>query len=89
MSTSDPRHIKNVALFGHQGCGKTTMAETMLFEAGAIGRRGSVQENNTVSDYNALEHERENSLFGTLMHLDWECWLNIELLLEVPCLGPH
>ena len=71
MKSYDSNHIKNVALFGHQGSGKTTLAETMLFEAGAINRRGTVEDGNTVSDYNTLEHDRGNSLFSSLLHLDW------------------
>jgi len=71
MNPNDPKLIKNVALFGHQGSGKTTLAETMLFEAGAIPRRGSVEDRNTVSDYNTIEQDRGNSLFSTLMHLNW------------------
>ncbi len=67
----DTKNIRNVVLLGHPGCGKTTFAETMLFESGAITRRGSVQEQNTVSDYTDLEHERGNSIFSTLMHDDW------------------
>ena len=67
----DTKNIRNVVLLGHPGCGKTTFAETMLFETGAITRRGSVQEQNTVSDHTDLEHERGNSLFSTLMHDDW------------------
>jgi elongation factor G len=71
MHPNDPKNIKNVALFGHQGSGKTTLAETMLYEAGAITRRGSVEDRNTVSDYTSIEQERGNSLFATLMHLTW------------------
>ncbi len=71
MNPNDPKLIKNVALFGHQGSGKTTLAETMLFEAGAIPRRGTVEDGNTVSDYNSIEQERGNSLFSTLLHLNW------------------
>ncbi len=67
----DTKNIRNVVLLGHPGCGKTTFAETMLFETGAITRRGSVEEQNTVSDYTGLEHERGNSIFSTLMHDDW------------------
>ena len=52
----DTTNIRNVVLLGHPGCGKTTFAETMLFETGGINRRGSVQEQNTVSDYTDLEH---------------------------------
>ncbi len=72
MHPNDSALIKNVALFGHQGSGKTTLAETMLFEAGAIPRRGNVDDGNTVSDYNSIEQERGNSLFSTLMHLHWK-----------------
>ncbi|MCB0520605.1 MAG: elongation factor G [Lewinellaceae bacterium] len=67
----DTSNIRNVVLLGHPGCGKTSFAETMLFETGGISRRGSVQEQNTVSDYTDLEHERGNSIFSTLMHDDW------------------
>lgn len=67
----ETKNLRNVVLLGHPGCGKTTFAETMLFETGAITRRGSVQEKNTVSDYTDLEQERENSIFSTLMHDDW------------------
>ena len=72
MKTYNSDQIKNVVLVGHQGSGKTTLAECMLFEAGAINRRGSVKETNTVSDYTDLEHERGNSIFSTLMHAEWK-----------------
>jgi elongation factor G len=68
----DTKNIRNVVLLGHSGCGKTTFAETMLFEAGAIQRRGTVEEGNTISDYSALEQERGNSIFCTLMHASWK-----------------
>lgn len=63
--------IRNVVFMGHSGSGKTSLAETMLFEAGAITRKGSVEEGNTVSDYSNLEKERRNSIFSTLMHAVW------------------
>lgn len=72
MQPFDSAHIRNVALLGHSGSGKTTLAETMLFEAGAINRRGNVSDKSTVSDYHPVEHERENSVFGTLMHVEWK-----------------
>lgn len=68
----DTKNIRNVVLLGHSGCGKTTFAETMLFEAGAIQRRGTVEEGNTISDYSSLEQERGNSIFSTLMHASWK-----------------
>lgn len=72
MKTHDSSKIKNVTLLGHAGSGKTTLAEAMLFEAGATTRRGSVEDNNTVSDYHDLEHSRGNSIFSTLMHIKWK-----------------
>jgi elongation factor G len=68
----DTKDIRNVALLGHSGCGKTTFAECMLFEAGAISRRGSVEEGNTQSDYTNIEKERGNSIFASLMHAKWK-----------------
>ena len=68
----DTKNIRNVVLLGHSGCGKTTFTETMLFEAGAIGRRGTVEEKNTISDFSSLEQERGNSIFSSLMHCSWK-----------------
>jgi elongation factor G len=68
----ETQHLRNVALLGHSGAGKTTFAETMLFEAGAISRRGKVEEGSTVSDYTDIERERGNSIFSTLMHASWK-----------------
>jgi elongation factor G len=65
------KDIRNVVLLGHSGSGKTTFAETMLFESGAITRRGSVENKNTTSDYTKIEQERGNSIFSTLMHVKW------------------
>ncbi|MGE5521209.1 MAG: elongation factor G [Candidatus Dadabacteria bacterium] len=67
----DTSHVKNIVLLGHAGSGKTTLAECMLFEAGIITRRGTVYENNTVSDYHPLEQERGNSIFSKLLHTKW------------------
>jgi elongation factor G len=72
MKTFDSFHIKNVVVVGHTGSGKTTLAECMLYEAGVINRRGSVNDSNTTSDYHDLEHERGNSIFSTLMHVEWK-----------------
>ena len=72
MSTFDSNKIKNVVLLGHAGSGKTTLAESMLFEAGAITRRGSIEGQNTVSDYHTLEQERRNSIFSSIMNMQWK-----------------
>lgn len=71
MKTYDEKHIKNVALIGPAKSGKTTLAETMLFEAGIIKRRGIVEEHNTVSDYHEVEHERGSSVYATSLHTEW------------------
>ncbi len=49
--------IRNIALIGNAGSGKTTLAEAAMFEGGIITRRGEVTAKNTVSDYNPIEHE--------------------------------
>jgi elongation factor G len=72
MPEFDNDHVKNIALLGHSGSGKTTFAECMLFEAGLINRRGSINERNTVSDYSDLEKERGNSIFSKLLHTHWK-----------------
>ena len=68
----DTRNIRNVVLLGHSGAGKTTFAETMLFESKGITRRGTVEDGSTISDYTDIEKDRGNSLFGTLMHAKWK-----------------
>ena len=57
MRVYQTNEIKNIALVGSAGSGKTTLAESMLFEAGVIKRRGSVEAKNTVSDYFPVEQE--------------------------------
>ncbi len=71
MKVYDNKHIKTVAFVGAHHSGKTTLAETMLFEAGLLKRRGNVSENNTVSDFHDIEKERQNSIFATPMHTEW------------------
>ncbi len=71
MKTYDEKHIKNMVLIGAAKSGKTTLAETMLFEAGLINRRGTVEEKNTVSDYHDIEHERMSSVYSTTLHTEW------------------
>ena len=71
MKIYDEKHIKNVAFVGAHNSGKTTLAETMLFEAGLINRRGTVEDKNTVADYHDIEHERQTSIFATPLHTEW------------------
>ncbi len=72
MKIYDDKHIKNIVLLGSAKSGKTTLAETMLFEAGLINRRGTVEDKNTISDYHEVEHDRGNSVYATTMHTEWK-----------------
>ena len=71
MRVYQTNEIKNIALIGSAGSGKTTLAEAMLFEAGIIKRRGTVEGKNTVSDYFPVEQEYGYSVFSTVMHVEW------------------
>ena len=71
MKVYQTNEIKNIALIGSAGSGKTTLAESMLYEAGIIKRRGSVEAKNTVSDYFPVELEYGYSVFPTVLHVEW------------------
>ena len=71
MRVYQTNEIKNIALIGSAGSGKTTLAESMLFESGIIKRRGSVEAKNTVSDYFPVEQEYGYSVFPTVFHVEW------------------
>ncbi|MBK5193422.1 MAG: elongation factor G [Flavobacteriaceae bacterium] len=71
MKIYDDKHIKNVVFVGAHNSGKITFVETMLFEAGLINRRGTVEAKNTISDYHEIEHEKGNSVYATPLHTEW------------------
>lgn len=71
MRVYQTNEIKNIALLGSAGSGKTTLAESMLFEAGIIKRRGTVEGKNTVSDYFPVELDYGYSVFPTVFHVEW------------------
>jgi len=71
MKTYKTNEIKNVALTGGKGSGKTTLAESMLFECGVINRRGTVESGNTVSDYFPVEKEYGYSVFSTVFNAEF------------------
>jgi elongation factor G len=64
--------LRNVALVSHSGAGKTTLAESMLFLSGAINRRGTVEEGNTVSDYDPEEIKRVISINASIIPVEWQ-----------------
>src|SRR6266516_7814721 len=64
--------IRNVALVGHRGTGKTSLHEALLFEAGVINRRGAVTEGTTVSDADDDEKQRQMSISAALASFDWQ-----------------
>jgi elongation factor G len=72
MQVYDEKHIKNIVLLGAPKAGKTLLAEDMIFEAGIIHRRGTIEAKNTVSDFHEIEHERGNSVFATSLHTEWQ-----------------
>jgi len=71
MKVYQTDEIRNIALVGGAKAGKTTLSECMLFEAGLINRRGSVDDKNTVSDYREIEHERQNSISSTVLYAEY------------------
>jgi elongation factor G len=64
--------IRNIALVGHTGCGKTTLVESLLAKAGTIGEAGSVERGSTVTDHDPLEHQYHHSLESAIASLDFE-----------------
>ena len=68
MKVYETKEIRNIALIGGAKSGKTTVAESMLFEGKVINRKGSVDDHNTASDYRPIEIERENSVHSSLLH---------------------
>ena len=71
MRNYQTKEIKNIALLGSDGAGKTTLTEALLFESGIITRRGRITQKNTVSDYLPVEQEYGYSVFATPFHVEW------------------
>ena len=67
MKVFQTNEIRNIALIGGAKSGKTTLGEAMVFEGGVISRRGTVEDKNTISDYRAIELERQNSVVASVM----------------------
>ena len=71
MKVYDAASIRNVAVVGHSGSGKTQLASALLFDAGAVTRFGKVDEGTTVTDYDEEEIARKHTLSAALAYLEW------------------
>ncbi|MBQ7342543.1 MAG: elongation factor G [Alistipes sp.] len=71
MKNYSAREIKNIVLVGAPGSGKTTLAEAMAFEGKVIDRRGSIENNNTLSDNTDIEHEYKRSIYSTILFTEF------------------
>lgn len=71
MKVYNSHEIKNIALLGNDGSGKTTLTEALLYECGQIKRRGRITAKNTVSDYFPVEQDYGYSVFSTVFHTEW------------------
>ena len=72
MPHREPGTIRNVAVIGHRGTGKTSLVEALLYESGTVNRLGSVAEQSTVSDFDEDERKRGMSISASVTHLEWE-----------------
>ena len=72
MKTYQTNQIKNIALLGNTGSGKTLLAESMLFEGKVIERKGTIEGKNTVSDYTEIEQQNMRSIFSTILYTEFK-----------------
>ena len=72
MAAVEPGKIRNVAVVGHRGTGKTSLVEAMLFQSGQVNRLGTIDAASTVSDWDDEEHRRSMSLSASVCHAEWQ-----------------
>jgi elongation factor G len=71
VGVTEPGKIRNIAVAGHRGVGKTSLVEALLFQSGTTNRLGSIEQGTTVGDWDDDEQKRQMSLSGAQLHLDW------------------
>ncbi len=74
MKVYKTQDIRNVAILGHGGCGKTTLVEAMAYAAGVTNRQGKVSDGNTISDYDKEEIRRKFSISTSIVPVEWDYW---------------
>src|SRR5665648_115651 len=72
MTVWDPAKIRNVAVLGHRGSGKTSLVEAVLFTSGAKNRLGTVTDGTATTDYDEDEVKRQMTIATGLAHVDWD-----------------
>src|SRR5918999_5419119 len=72
MAAVESGKIRNVAVTGHRGTGKTSLVEAMLFQAGAVNRLGAIEQGTTVGDWDEDERRRQMTISASLCHVEWQ-----------------
>ena len=75
MKVYKTQDIRNVAVLGHGGCGKTTLVEAMANVTGVTSRMGKVVDGNTISDYDKEEIKRKFSISTSIVPIEWRFWI--------------
>jgi elongation factor G len=71
-AVTEPGKIRNIAVVGHRGVGKTSLVESALYQAGKTNRLGTIDAGTTAADWDDDEHKRQMSLSGAVLHVDWQ-----------------